>query len=149
MTTHDHQSTEAPFDLARFLRAQEGVYHQALAELRKGRKETHWMWFRFPQLDGLGRSSTARLYAIKGIEEARAYRQHAVLGNRLLECSQALLNLPGCDANEVLGVPDDRKLKSCMTLFARVSDPNSLFERVLSKHFHGQPDHRTVELLER
>ena len=147
MTAQANQTNPDPFDLTRFLRAQDGVYDQALAELRHGRKETHWMWFIFPQLDGLGSSPTARQYAIKEIAEARAYLDHAVLGSRLLECSQALLKLPGHDATEVLDFPDDLKLKSCMTLFAQVSDPVSVFERVLAKYFHGQPDHRTLELL--
>jgi len=147
LTAHDDQTSHDPFDLARFTRAQEGVYDQALAELRRGQKETHWMWFIFPQIDGLGRSPTARQFAIKSVEEARAYLNHAVLGRRLLECSQALLNIPGKSAAQVFGFPDDLKLKSCMTLFARVSGPDSPFERVLSKYFKGQPDHRTIELL--
>ena len=105
------------------------------------------MWFIFPQLDGLGHSPFAMRYAIKSIEEARAYLEHPVLGSRLRECSRALLDLPGRSASQVFGFPDDLKLKSCMTLFARVSGPNSLFEQVLARYFNGQPDHRTVELL--
>mgnify|MGYP003338948743 CR=1 FL=1 len=143
----DNQTSRDPFNLARFIRAQEEIYAQALAEVRSGQKESHWMWFIFPQIDGLGSSHTARRYAITNGEEARAYLDHPVLGGRLLECSEALLNVSGRSASQIFGSPDDLKLRSCMTLFARVASPGSIFERVLAKYFAGQPDQRTLELL--
>jgi len=140
-------TSDDPFDLNRFVEAQEPVYEEALAELRRGRKESHWMWFIFPQFDGLGSSSTARFYAIKSVAEAKAYLNHAILGPRLLECSNALLKLNGKPASEIFGFPDDLKLRSNMTLFAICSEPDSLFARVLDRYFGGRPDERTVELL--
>ena len=147
----DNQSSQDakadPFDLERFLKAQEGVYDQALAELRRGQKEGHWMWFIFPQIDGLGRSSTARFYAIKSLKEAEAYLGHPVLGTRLVECSKALLGLKGMAAAEIFGFPDELKLRSSMTLFAGISEADSVFARVLGQYFQGRPDLRTLELL--
>lgn len=137
-----------PFDLHRFVSAQEGVHEKALAELRAGRKRTHWMWYIFPQLDGLGSSSTARHYAIKSIEEARAYLAHPLLGPRLAECAEAVLAVEGRTASEIFGYPDDLKLKSSMTLFASVADPDSVFVKVLEKYYRGEQDARTLELLE-
>ena len=110
-----------PFDLQRFLSAQEGVYVAALAELRGGRKRTHWMWFVFPQFQGLGSSPTARRFAISSLDEARAYLEHPVLGARLRECADALIGLPGRNASDVFGYPDDLKLRSSMTLFDQVA----------------------------
>ena len=136
-----------PFDLRRFLTAQERDYHRALAELRAGRKCSHWMWYVFPQCHGLGHTATARLYAIKSLEEARAYLAHPVLGERLLECAAALLEVEGRSAREIMGSPDDLKLRSSATLFAIVSAPGSLFERLLQKYFGGQHDPQTLELL--
>jgi uncharacterized protein (DUF1810 family) len=136
-----------PFDLERFVKAQEGMYHRALAELRMGRKESHWMWFIFPQVAGLGSSSTARFYAIKSRQEAQAYLGHPVLGPRLLECSRALLRRQGKSASEIFGYPDDLKLRSSMTLFDSVSESDSVFARVLAQYYEGQPDDRTLELL--
>ncbi len=127
-----------PYNLNRFLTAQESVYDRALAELKSGRKRTHWMWFIFPQIDGLGHSETARFYAIKNLEEARAYLRHPILGARLAECAEAVLAVEGRTAAEIFGYPDDLKLRSSMTLFASVSEPGSVFERVLAKYYHGE-----------
>jgi uncharacterized protein (DUF1810 family) len=134
-------------DLERFLEAQEGVYPQALAELRAGRKRSHWMWFVFPQFDGLGASATSRRYAIRSLDEARGYLRHPVLGARLLECTRAVLDLRGLSATQVFGPPDDLKLRSSMTLFALASDPDSPFAAALEKYFSGEPDGRTIELV--
>ena len=135
------------FNLARFVDAQEGVYSTALAELRSGKKRTHWIWFIFPQLDGLGSSAMARRFAIRSLDEARAYLKHPVLGRRLLECCRTLLALPTTSATDVLGYPDDIKLRSSVTLFALVADGQPDFETVLTKFFAGNRDARTLELL--
>ena len=136
-----------PFDLDRFVSAQDGVYETALAEVRAGRKRTHWMWYVFPQLDGLGFSPTAKRYAIKGVDEARAYLDHAILGPRLLECADAVLRVEGRSATEIFGFPDDLKLRSCATLFATLLPPGSVFDRLLEKYFGGERDGRTMGLL--
>jgi uncharacterized protein (DUF1810 family) len=135
------------FDLSRFVSAQEDVYDSALAEIRGGRKRTHWMWFVFPQLRGLGSSPISRQFAIRSAAEASAYLAHPILGPRLLECCAALLQLKGGSATDVFGSPDDFKLRSCATLFASVSEPGSVFERVLRRFFGGAPDERTEALL--
>ena len=135
------------FDLGRFMAAQQGIFDQALAEVRGGRKRTHWMWFIFPQIDGLGSSSTARFFAIKSIEEAREYLRHPVLGARLHECAEVVLAVEGRSAHEIFGSPDDMKLRSCATLFARAASEGSVFSRLLDKFFDGKPDVRTLELL--
>jgi uncharacterized protein (DUF1810 family) len=135
------------YDLGRFLRAQAGDYERALSEIRGGRKRTHWMWYIFPQLDGLGVSPTAKHYAIKSAEEAKAYLGHPVLGPRLLECAEAALGVEGRSAAEVFGPPDDLKLRSCATLFACVSPPDSVFDRLLGKYFRGERDGKTLRLL--
>ena len=137
-----------PFDLQRFLTAQEGVYQAALAELRGGRKRTHWMWFVFPQFLGLGASGTSRRYAIRSLEEARAYLDHPVLGARLRECADALLGLTGPSASDIFGYPDDLKFHSSMTLFALASPPGSVFSRLLDRYFGGERDGATVGLVE-
>ncbi|MEW6357208.1 MAG: DUF1810 domain-containing protein [Planctomycetota bacterium] len=137
------------FDSIRFTKAQEGVYDRALAELRAGRKRSHWMWFIFPQIEGLGHSSTSRYYAIKSLEEARQYLNHPVLGPRLLECAEAVLAIEGRSVAEIFGYPDDLKLRSCMTLFAQAAEAGSVFVRVLDKYFHGEQDSRTLDLLEK
>jgi len=134
-------------DLTRFLFAQEDVFDTALAELRRGRKESHWMWFIFPQLAGLGHSAMARRYAIRDLNEARAYLEDPVLGLRLLDCCQALLSLQGKTASQIFGDPDDLKLRSAMTIFALVSEPGSTFYEVLAKYFGGIRAARTLELL--
>src|SRR5262245_60109249 len=135
-----------PFDLNRFLEAQEDDYAQALAEIKDGRKYSHWMWYIFPQLDGLGFSAMARQYAIKSLEEAKAYLAHPVLGPRLVECAEAALAVEGTSATEIFGSPDDLKLRSCATLFAAVSQAGSVFDRLLAKYFRGEQDSRTIEL---
>ena len=143
----DPRSADDPYDLTRFVRAQEGSYAQALAEIRSGRKRTHWMWYVFPQIDGLGFSSTAKYYAIKGIAEAKAYLDHPVLGPRLLECAEAALRVDGRSANEIFGSPDDLKLRSCATLFACASPRDSAFDRLLAKYYRGARDGKTLQLL--
>jgi uncharacterized protein (DUF1810 family) len=139
-----------PWDLARFVSAQQPVYAQVRAELADGRKRTHWMWFIFPQLKGLGSSSLARTYGLASIEEARAYLAHPVLGARLRECAALLLELQGADARQVMGYPDDLKLRSSMTLFAAAAAAASdqrLFQGVLAQFFAGCQDPLTCELL--
>ncbi len=136
-----------PFDLARFTSAQEAVYDQALAEIRRGDKRSHWMWFIFPQLDGLGFSSTAKHYAIKSPAEARQYLDHPVLGSRLRECADAVLAVEGRSASDIFGSPDDLKLKSCMTLFEAIAGPDSVFGHVLYSYYQGKRDNRTLDIL--
>ena len=143
----DTIDSDDSFDLNRFTRAQQSVYDGVLEELRSGRKRTHWMWYIFPQIDGLGYSATSKHYAIKSVEEARQYLNHPVLGPRLLECSETVLAIEGRSASEIFGYPDDLKLKSSMTLFARVADPGSVFARILDRYFHGERDVRTLQLL--
>jgi uncharacterized protein (DUF1810 family) len=135
-------------DLERFVRAQEGVYDRALAELVDGNKRSHWMWFIFPQIAGLGSSPTAQQYAIADLEEARAYMAHPVLGPRLVSCATAVLAHPDRSATRILGFPDDLKLRSSMTLFARAADDPAIFTRVLDVFYDG-PDDRTLRLLDR
>ena len=147
--TGDTIGRDDPLYLGRFASAQAGIYDRVLAELRCGQKRTHWMWFVFPQIDGLAYSSTSQKYAIKSIQEARAYLSHPVLGARLRECAEAVLATEGRSASEIFGYPDDLKLRSSMTLFAYVSDPGSVFVRVLDKYFHGEQDARTLQILER
>lgn len=137
-----------PFELNRFISAQEGIYDRVLAELRSGRKRTHWMWYIFPQIDGLGHSATTKHYAIKSMEEVRHYLNHPVLGPRLVECAEAVLAIEGRSISEIFGYPDDLKLKSSMTLFACVADPRSAFVRILDKYFQGERDVRTLHLVE-
>jgi len=141
------RSTDDPYDLNRFVRAQEGDYEQARSEIQRGEKRTHWMWYIFPQIDGLGFSSTAKHYAIKSIEEARAYLDHPVLGPRLLECAEATIAVEGRSATEIFGSPDDLKLRSCATLFACVSPPGSVFDRLLAKYYPEGRDEKTLRLL--
>jgi len=138
-----------PFDLGRFTSAQEGIYDSVLSELREGNKRTHWMWFIFPQIDGLAHSSTSKYYAIKSIEEARQYLNHPVLGKRLLECAEIVLGVEGRSVSDIFGYPDDLKLKSSMTLFGYVANPGSVFVRILDKYFQGEQDVRTLDLLEK
>jgi uncharacterized protein (DUF1810 family) len=142
-------STADPFNLDRFVSAQERSYDTALKELRSGHKRTHWMWYIFPQIDGLGHSPTAKFYAIKSPEEARQYLEHPVLGPRLLACAEAVLSVERRSASEIFGFPDDMKLKSSMTLFASVAEPGAVFVRILDKYFHGEHDQRTLELVEK
>lgn len=140
-------AADDPHDLSRFLDAQAGSYETALAEIRRGQKRSHWMWFIFPQYAGLGISTTSQRYAIKSVAEAEAYLNHPVLGRRLLECAEASLRVEGRSAQQILGSPDDMKLKSSATLFAHVSPAGSVFERVLDRYFDGERDGRTLRLL--
>ena len=136
-----------PHDLDRFVRAQEDSYAPALAEIRSGRKRSHWMWYVFPQFDGLGYSPTSRRYSIKSAAEAVAYLKHPILGPRLLECGEALLGVEGRSALDIFGSPDDMKLRSCATLFASVSPSGSVFDRLLDKYFQGRRDDATLRLM--
>ncbi|QIX59873.1 DUF1810 domain-containing protein [Hymenobacter sp. BT18] len=135
-------------NLQRFLDAQQRDYATALAEIRAGRKRSHWMWYIFPQIQGLGYSETARFYAIQNRQEAEAYLQHPVLGTRLVEISHALLTLESNDATRIMGSPDDVKLWSSMTLFGALDNPNPVFQRVLDKFFGGNQDAKTVQILQ-
>lgn len=136
------------YDLDRFVLAQEYSYDTALSEIKKGRKTTHWIWYIFPQLKGLGVSYRSEQYGIENAEEARSYLSHPVLGARLREITKALLNLNENDAHKVMGYPDDMKLRSCMTLFAYISENDSIFHRVLEKYFDGKKDEATIKMLE-
>lgn len=137
-----------PYDLQRFVDAQEAVYDTVLAELRAGRKRSHWMWFVFPQLRALGRSPTAQHYGISGLDEGRAYLAHTVLGPRLRECSRVVAAIRDRSAEEVFGWPDNLKLRSSMTLFAHCSSDNADFVAVLDRYYAGAEDAATVELLQ-
>jgi len=141
--------SDDPHDLARFVAAQDdgGTYERALAELRRGRKTSHWMWFVFPQVAGLGRSPTARRYAIGSLEEARAYLAHPLLGARLREAAGALLEVHNRSAREILGEVDAVKLRSSMTLFAAAAPGELLFQSVLDRYFEGRRDEATERLL--
>lgn len=133
-------------DLERFLVAQAHIYPYALSEIKNGHKRSHWIWFIFPQIQGLGYSVKAQYYAIKNIEEAKAYLTHPILSKRLIEISNALLAVPTNDVREVMGYPDDLKLKSCMTLFSIVS-VNPIFQQVLDKFFNGEMDEQTILII--
>ena len=137
------------FDLQRFVGAQDsgGTYDMALSELRAGRKRSHWMWFVFPQIAGLGRSPTSQHFAISGLPEAEAYLAHSVLGSRLRECARVLTELPGNDPDEVLGPVDGQKLCSSMTLFARAAPDEPVFRQVLKQYFAGREDESTTARL--
>lgn len=134
-------------DLNRFLEAQDRDYGAALAQIKAGRKQSHWMWYIFPQIAGLGFSSTSKFYAIKDAAEAESYLRHPVLGARLVEISTALLEIKGKTANRIFGSPDDLKLKSSMTLFAALDETNEVFRKVLDKYFDGAKDERTLEII--
>ena len=135
------------FDLQRYVVAQDPIYAQVLAELRAGHKRTHWMWFIFPQLAGLGHSPTAQLYAISSLDEARAYLAHPVLGARLRECTALVNAVEGRDVHQIFGSPDDLKFHSSVTLFARASDGERIFRDVLTKYFGSDEDQATIQLL--
>ncbi|MBS1605314.1 MAG: DUF1810 domain-containing protein [Bacteroidetes bacterium] len=134
-------------DLDRYVTAQEGDYERALSEIRSGRKRTHWMWYIFPQVEGLGFSANAVYYSIRDLREAAAYLRHPVLGPRLVEISKALLLVASDDAREVMGSPDDMKLRSSMTLFSLVPGADEVFGEVLEKFFDGKGDERTVAIV--
>lgn len=144
---NEARRTDDPYDLRRFVRSQESDYERALSEIRGGKKRTHWMWYIFPQFDGLAFSSTSKFYAIKSLAEAEAYLNHPILGPRLLACAEAAFGVEGRTAAEIFGSPDDLKLRSCATLFACVSPPGSVFERLLAKYYRGERDGRTLKLL--
>lgn len=135
------------YDLSRFIKAQERDYEAALSEIRSGHKRSHWIWYIFPQVKGLGFSSTSEFYGIDGLEEAKAYIENDVLRERLIEISEALLGLESSDAGDVMGYPDDLKLRSSMTLFAEAAPEIDVFQRVLDKFFDGKKDQRTIELI--
>jgi uncharacterized protein (DUF1810 family) len=135
------------YDLARFVEAQRLSYETALAELEHGRKVSHWMWYIFPQADGLGFSATAKRYSISSLAEAEAYLRHPILGPRLAACASATLAVDGRSARDIFGSPDDLKLRSCATLFAAVSPAGSVFHRLLDQYFGGQADAETLRLL--
>lgn len=140
-------NTSDLYDLNRFVQAQANAYKRAISEVRQGRKRSHWMWYIFPQFDGLGFSQTSKRYAIKSVAEAKAYLSHPVLGPRLLECVEAALSVEGRSAYEVFGTPDDMKLQSCATLFAYVSPRGSVFDQLLDTFFQGERDNKTLRLL--
>ena len=134
-------------NLQRFLDAQEGVYATVLDELRAGRKSSHWIWFIFPQIAGLGHSAMAQQFAIVSLDEAKAYLQHPVLGQRLRECIQLVLNVEGRTIDEIFPYPDNLKFRSCMTLFMTAAADNTLFKDTLLKYFDGKPDQLTLDIL--
>jgi uncharacterized protein (DUF1810 family) len=134
-------------DLDRFVTAQAPHHDRVLAELRGGRKRSHWMWFVFPQIAGLGHSAMSIHYAIRSLDEARAYLAHPVLGPRLIECCEAVLSVPDRSAHDIFGSPDDMKLQSCATLFAHVTPRGSVFDQVLERYFEGRRDQRTLSLV--
>ena len=138
-------SATDPFALQRFVEAQNACFDQVYSELRQGQKRSHWMWFIFPQLKGLGASPMAVRYAISGWKEAEAYLQHAILGSRLRQCTELVLQVEGRSIREIFGTPDDLKFRSSMTLFANASRENQVFELALQKYFAGQPDQLTIE----
>jgi uncharacterized protein (DUF1810 family) len=146
-SANDNRSSDDPYDLDRFVQAQENDYMQALSEIGSGRKRTHWMWYIFPQIDGLGFSPIAKHYSIKSLAEAKAYLAHPILGPRLLECTEAAVRVEGRSASEIFGSPDDLKLRSCATLFACVSPRGSVFDRLLEKYYRGGRDGKTLRLL--
>ena len=143
----DTQDSADPFDLNRFIEAQETDYALALSELRDGRKRSHWMWYIFPQFAGLGQSTMSQRYAIRSEEEARAYLDHPVLGTRLTECAEAVLKIEDRAATEIMGSPDGLKLRSCATLFAQVSRGESVFHKILDKYYSSEPDPDTLRHL--
>ena len=136
-----------PQDLNRFVKAQEAVFENVLRELENGQKKSHWMWFIFPQIEGLGYSEITRYYSIKSLEEARQYLNHPILGPRLLKCTETVLAIDGKTVSEIFGSPDDMKFKSSMTLFACVTESEALFTQVLEKYFDGERDKKTEFLL--
>ncbi|MCW3097250.1 MAG: hypothetical protein JWL77_2868 [Chthonomonadaceae bacterium] len=147
INANDSHTTDDPYDLRRFVRAQENDYAQALSEIKNGSKRSHWIWYIFPQIDGLAFSSTSKHYAIKSLAEAKAYLAHPVLGPRLIECAEAAVRIEGRSATEIFGSPDDLKLKSSATLFASVSPADSVFDRLLQKYYRNERDGKTLRML--
>lgn len=145
---HEQRSNEKMnYDLERFRKAQRGAYDEALAEIKRGRKNGHWMWYVFPQLSGLGMSATSLYYGIRGLDEAKAYLKDPILGERLREISEALLEIETNDPRAVFWSPDDMKLRSCMTLFSVAAPECDVFKKVLDKFFDGKPDELTLSML--
>jgi uncharacterized protein (DUF1810 family) len=143
----DDMHTSDPYDLARFIDAQANIYVQVQQELMAGRKRTHWMWFVFPQLAGLGSSAMAGKFAIKSLPEARAFVEHPLLGKRLRDSTRLVIEVDGLSIDEILGFPDNLKFRSSMTLFGEAATDNALFLDALRKYFASQPDSKTMELL--
>jgi uncharacterized protein (DUF1810 family) len=135
-------------DLVRFLEAQNHVYLKALDEIKSGQKRSHWMWYIFPQIKGLGSSENARYFGIKSLDEAAAYVQHPILGKHLIEITKALLTIEGKSASDIFGYPDDLKLHSSMTLFSKVENADPVFNEVIKKYFNGGLDQGTLKILE-
>lgn len=147
MTEFPIPESDDRYNLHRFIEAQLDDYYTALAEIREGKKESHWMWYIFPQYKGLGQSATSQHFAIQSLAEARAYLEHPILGVRLLECCDALMEIEDRTAPQIFGSIDTLKLRSSLTLFAQVSPDNRIFQRVLDKYFRGQLDEATLQLL--
>ena len=139
--------SDDPFDLQRFVDAQEPVYERVRTELKNGRKRSHWMWFIFPQITGLGHSAMAQRYAISSLSEAKGYLAHPILGPRLRECTRLVVQVDGKSAYDILGSPDDMKFHSCTTLFARAAPQEQIFLDALEKYFGGAEDQATVARL--
>ena len=148
MRTADSRSADA-FDLQRFVEAQARDYDSAVRELKSGRKRSHWIWYIFPQIAGLGSSAMSQKYAISSCDEARAYAEHAVLSPRLRECTQLVLDVQGRTAEQIFPYPDDLKFRSCMTLFERCAADPAIFRAALDKYFGGKPDPLTLEILDK
>jgi len=146
-TTLNRKNMKSENDLNRFLEAQKRDYSQALAEMKNGRKQSHWIWYIFPQIHGLGFSTTSEFYAITSLDEAKAYLQHPVLGSRLIEITKAVLAVKGKTANQIMGSPDDLKLKSCMTLFNLLENADPVFQEVLDNYFNGMQDQKTLSIV--
>ena len=147
MTGENPNMMNDPFNLRRFVEAQDPVYDRVRTELTAGEKRSHWMWFIFPQIAGLGYSSMAARYAITSLKEAEAYLQHAVLGPRLIECTELVNRISGRSVHDIFGFPDDLKFGSSMTLFAKAAPGNQTFKLAIQKYFNGEYDHRTEELV--
>lgn len=142
----DHSPAD-PYNLRRFVDAQNPVFEEVCSELRRGLKESHWIWFIFPQIAGLGRSAMAEEFAIGSLDEARAYLAHPVLGPRLRDCTRLVNSVKGRSIHQIFGFPDDLKFRSCMTLFARATEDNQVFNDALRKYFGGEPDELTLARL--
>ena len=145
--TERYFSSNDPFNLQRFVSAQEPVFEQVVSELRQGAKRTHWIWFIFPQIEGLGHSQTARKFSLSSLEEAQAYINHSLLGQRLRECTHLVNLVKGRSIQEIFGYPDDLKFRSSMTLFAHATSDNAVFKDALQKYFEGEFDPLTIERL--
>lgn len=142
-----NQSSENPYNLARFIEAQNPVYGQVCQELEQGHKLSHWMWFIFPQMEGLSASAVSRRFAISSLQEAESYINHPVLGDRLIECTGLVINVSDRTINQILGPIDSMKFRSCMTLFTHATIDNDLFKKALKKYFSGEYDRLTIEKL--